>query len=403
MNTREALSIAVRSLRAHKLRSLLTMVGIVIGVCAVVVLVGLGNGLKSGFDKAFGELATAVIVQKNETPAPGGGKPKDLRDRDVEAVSRLTTVRDVTPQLIGTAVMQHGPGTQFRGRAIGSTTNFLGVNNRELVAGRMFTADEERNRSKVVLITPEVVANLYGGDAQSAVGTDIRIETNTFTVIGALKKDGYYDDIALMPLATARAFLMGGTDDVSMIAAKAVTVQQVPAAVDDITRVLDDRRRISDPNKRDYTVTALQNQLNEINSFLNILSLAVVGIAAISLVVGGIGVANIMLVSVTERTREIGIRKAIGAGSPAILKQFLIESTLLGGIGGLGGALLGTAIVLVAAELIPRFAPDFGTPEVSPVAILVAMGVSLGIGLLAGGYPAARAARMRPIEALRFQ
>jgi putative ABC transport system permease protein len=147
----------------------------------------------------------------------------------------------------------------------------------------------------------------------------------------------------------------------------------------------------------------LQEQLDKINQFMSFLSLFIVAIAAISLVVGGIGVANIMLVSVTERTREIGIRKAIGAPRRAIMKQFLLESTVLAGIGGVVGALLGVTITLVAGRTLPEMIPNFGAPTVSVAAIAIAMGVSLGIGVVAGGYPALRASRMRPIEALRYQ
>jgi putative ABC transport system permease protein len=403
MNAREALTLALRSLRANKLRSLLTMIGIIIGVAAVVLLVGLGNGMKAGFSKAFGELATAIIVTKSEGAAPGGGTAEDLHDADVIALSKLPSVRNATPLLQGRGLLQRSTGVQFRGLISGSTTDFLGVNNRELVNGSMFTQAQERGRQKVVLLGPKVVTELYGDDSNAALGSDIRIAKTTFRVIGVLKPDGHFDDIALMPLGTARAYLLGGDDTISSIAAKAQSVDQVPQAVDDITRLMSERHRIKEVAKRDFTVQALQAQLDKINEFLTFISLFIVAVAAISLVVGGIGVANIMLVSVTERTREIGIRKAIGAPRSAIMKQFLVESTVLAGIGGVFGALLGTTLTLIAAQIIPAKVPNFGTPEVSPLAIAVAMTVSMGIGLLAGGYPAYRASRLRPIEALRYE
>jgi putative ABC transport system permease protein len=403
MNAREALAIALRSLRANKLRSALTMVGIVIGVTAVVVLVGLGNGMKSGFNKSFGELATAIIVTKSEGAVPGAVAARDLKDADVVALRKLPSIRSATPLLQGSTVFQRGTGVQFRGQISGSTTDFLAVNNRELILGSMFTADDEKLRRRVVLLGPNVVSRLYDGDAGAALGSSIRIAKTTFSVIGVLKSDGHFDDIGLMPLDTARAYLLGGDDTITSIAAKAASIEQVPAAVDDITRELSDRHHIDEVAERDFTVTALQEQLDKVNQFMMFLSLFIVAVAAISLLVGGIGVANIMLVSVTERTREIGIRKAIGAPRRAIMKQFLLESTLLSGLGGMVGALLGVTIVLIGAQVLPDMIPNFGAPTVSVASIAVAMTVSLGIGLVAGGYPAMRASRMRPIEALRYQ
>jgi putative ABC transport system permease protein len=180
-------------------------------------------------------------------------------------------------------------------------------------------------------------------------------------------------------------------------------VNQVNPALAQTTEILSERHHIREESKRDFEATALQNQLDQINQFLTFLTLFIIAVAAISLLVGGIGVANIMLVSVTERTREIGIRKAIGARRSAIMKQFLIESTVLAGVGGLFGIVFGVGITLTGAYVLPKVAPDFGTPEVSGVSIVVAIGVSLIIGLVAGGYPAMRASRLQPIEALRFQ
>ncbi|HEY0575540.1 MAG TPA: ABC transporter permease [Pseudonocardia sp.] len=406
MHFQEALTIAARSMRANRLRSALTTLGIVIGVTAVIVLVGLGQGMKAGFNKSFGELATAITVDKVTGSVPGGGAPKELRDRDVEALLDKSVAPDVgavIPVRIGESIVQYGPGSQFRATVTGSTTNYLTVNNREIVVGDMFNEEQARSNAKVVLLGPNPVANLYGGDAGKALGSTVRIDRASFKVIGVLKSDGYSDDIALMPLGSARAFVVGGNDIISSMAVKAASVAQVPAALEQVNKVMDRQHNIKDPAKRDFKVTALQNQLDQINQFLTFLSLFIIAVAAISLIVGGIGVANIMLVSVTERTREIGIRKAIGARRSAIMKQFLIESTVLAAAGGVVGIILGSGITIAAGFIIPKVAPDFGTPEVSFVAIAVAITVSLIIGLVAGGYPALRASRLQPIEALRFQ
>jgi putative ABC transport system permease protein len=267
----------------------------------------------------------------------------------------------------------------------------------------MFTEADEKRAAKVVLLAPDSVDTLFGGDSAAAMNSKIRIGRTPFTVIGILKPDGNFDDIGLMPLSTARAYLLGGNDTITSIAAKAVSVNQVPAAVDQITKIMSSRREIRDRSKIDFKITALQNQVDQINQFLTSLTLFTVAVAGISLLVGAIGVANIMLVSVTERTQEIGIRKAIGARRSAIMQQFLIESAALAGIGGVIGILLGVALVLIGAEVMVTAVPNFGAPQVSAPAILVAFTISLAIGLLAGCYPAFRAARLHPIEALRYQ
>jgi putative ABC transport system permease protein len=406
MNFSEALSIALRSLRANKLRSALTTLGIIIGVSAVIVLVGLGDGMKAGFNKSFGALATAIIVTKIEGSVPGAGAPRDLKDSDVTALrnrTRAPAVATVIPGQQGPGVFQMGPGNTFGGTIFGSTTDYLSVSNREVTAGEMFTEQDMRSNAKVTLIGPDVVKNLYGGNDQAAVGSSMKIGRSTFKVIGTLKSDGNMDDLALMPLTTARSYLLGGNNTVTTMAVKAVDVQSVNAAVQQITTILSERHNIREKGKEDFKVTALQSQLDKITQFMGFLTLFIVAVAGISLIVGAIGVANIMLVSVTERTREIGIRKAIGARRSAIMKQFLMESTVLAGLGGLVGIVIGAATVIAGSIIIPRLTPDFGAPQVSAPAIAVAFGVSLVIGLVAGGYPAWRASRLQPIEALRFQ
>jgi putative ABC transport system permease protein len=406
MNLKEALAIALRSLRSNKLRSGLTTVGIVIGVVAVIVLVGLGDGMKAGFNKTFGALATAIIVTKIQGSVPGAGAPKDLKDSDVTALrneDKAPAIATIIPVQSGPGVIQYGPGNTFGGQITGSTTDYLSVSNRELTRGEMFTEAEVRGNDKVTLLGPEVVASLYGGDPDAAMNSNIKIGRSTFKVIGVLKSDGNSDDIALMPLTTARSYLLGGNNTITTMAVKAVDTQSVPAAVEQITTILSERHNIREKGKEDFKVTALQTQLDKTSQFLTFLTLFIVAVAGISLLVGAIGVANIMLVSVTERTREIGIRKAIGARRSAIMKQFLIESTVLAGLGGVTGIMIGIGVVLAGEAIMPKVAPDFGAPQVSGPAVAIAFGVSLVIGLLAGGYPAWRASRLRPIEALRFQ
>jgi putative ABC transport system permease protein len=405
VNLAEAFQIALRSLRSNRMRSALTTLGIVIGVSAVIVLVGLGNGIKAGFNEQFGALGNQIQVAKVNGSVPGGGAAKDLKDSDVTALRNPNVAPDigaVTPVLGGSELIEVNQ-QQFRAAVQGSTADYLTVVDRELVAGSMFTAEQARSNARVVVLGPNAVATLFGGNAGEAIGKDVRISRSTFEVIGVVKGNGQQDDAAIMPLGAARAYLVGGNDTVTQIIVQAASVPQVPAALAEVNKVLDSRHSIRDPAKRDFNATALQSLLDQANQFLTFLTLFTVAVAAISLIVGGIGVANIMLVSVTERTREIGIRKAIGARSSAILKQFLIESTMLAAMGGVVGIVIGTAITIAASVIIPMVAPDFGAPTVSPWAIVISFGVSLLIGLIAGGFPANRAARLQPIEALRYQ
>jgi putative ABC transport system permease protein len=407
MNLQEAFTIAMRSMRANQLRSALTTLGIVIGVSAVIVLVGLGDGMKAGFNEQFGKLGTQIIISKTNGSVPGGGAAKDLKDSDVTALrnpNQVPDVAEVMPVVTGNSLITYDQ-TQFRASVAGSTPEYLDMQNRELVVGSMFTESQERSKAKVVVLGPNPVANLFGGDAGAAIGQDVRIDRTNFKVIGVVKSNGQDDDVAIMPLGTVRAYVLGGggADTVNQIVVKAASVPQVQPALDEVTHVLSERHNITDPAKRDFEVTALQSLLDQFNQFLTFLTLFTVAVAAISLIVGGIGVANIMLVSVTERTREIGIRKAIGARRSAIMKQFLIESTVLAGLGGCMGIVIGTAITIAGAIVIPQVAPKFGAPQLSAVAIVIAFVVSLAIGVVAGGYPANRASKLRPIDALRYQ
>ena len=405
MNLAEAFTIAMRSLRANRLRSALTTLGIVIGVSAVIILVGLGNGIKAGFNTQFGALGNQVIITKINGSVPGGGAAKELKDSDVTALSnpaQAPNIGNVTPVVGGSELVSYNQ-RQFRAAVQGSTPGYLSVMNRELVVGSMYTPEQAKSNARVVVLGPNAIATLFDGNAGEAVGKTVRVSRGNYQVIGVVKANGQQDDAAIMPLGAARAYLVGGDDNVSQIIVQAGSVDQVPQAQQEIYKVLDSRHLIRDPAKRDYQATALQSLLDQANQFLTFLTLFTVAVAAISLIVGGIGVANIMLVSVTERTREIGIRKAIGARRSAIMKQFLIESTMLAGIGGFVGILIGTAITVAAQVIIPKVAPDFGAPTVSIGAVALSFAVSLLIGLIAGGFPANRAARLQPIEALRYQ
>lgn len=401
MNLVEALRIALRALRANRLRSVLTTTGIIIGVSAVIVLVALGNGIQAGFTEQFSALTTQIQV----VPIEDDRSAQPLTDADVEALRKRSLAPDVaavTPVVSGSALLQQQGQPGYRVGITGTTADYADVTDLELVTGSFFDEQQERTKAKVVILGTRPVSELFGGDAGGAIGERIRIGRTTFKVIGVAKPT-QQDDVAYMPLEAARSYVLGGSDNVNSIIVTAVSGAAVPAALEQVNAVLDDRHRITDTTERDFDARAQQDFIDQASQFLTFLTLFTSAIAGISLVVGGIGVANIMLVSVTERTREIGIRKAIGATRRAILQQFLLESTVLAGLGGTIGVLVGLGLSFVGGLVLPRAVPDFPAPSVSPGSIVLALSISLFIGLVAGGYPANRAARLRPIEALRYQ
>jgi putative ABC transport system permease protein len=401
VNLVEALRIALRSLRANRLRSVLTTTGIVIGVAAVIVLVALGNGIQAGFTEQFSSLTTQIRI----TPSEGDRSAQPLTDADVRALGERALAPDVvtvSPAVTGSALLQPKGQAGYRTGITGTTANYADVTDLELVTGSYFDQQQERSKAKVVVLGPRPVAELFGSDAGAAIGQQIRIGRTTFRVIG-VAAPAQQDDVAYMPLESARSYVLGGDDDLNFVIVVAGSGAAVPAAQAQVTAILDDRHNITDTTERDFDAQAQQDFIDQATQFLTFLTLFTTAIGAISLVVGGIGVANIMLVSVTERTREIGIRKAIGATRRAILQQFLLESTVLAGLGGALGVAIGLGLTFGAATVLPRVVADFPVPVVSPGSVVLALSVSLLIGLVAGGYPANRAARLRPIEALRYQ
>ena len=401
MNLVEALRIALRALRANRLRSVLTTTGIILGVSAVIILVALGNGIQAGFTDQFASLTTQISI----TPSTDDRSAQPLTDSDVEALGRKAQAPDivtVVPVVTGSALLQQQGEAGYRTAITGSTAPYADVTGLELVVGSFFDEQQERTKAKVVVLGTRPVAELYGGDAGSAIGQRIRIGRTSFRVIGVAKPT-QSDDVAYMPLEAARSYVLGGTDDVDRVLVTAASGAAVPIALSQVNAVLDARHRITDTSERDFDAQAQQDFIDQASQFLTFLTLFTTAIAGISLLVGGIGVANIMLVSVTERTREIGIRKAIGATRRAILQQFLLESTVLAGLGGLLGVTFGLSVSFIGGIVLPRLVPDFPVPVVSPGSVVLALTISLLIGLAAGGYPANRAARLRPIEALRYQ
>ena len=412
MNVFEGLRIAFSGLVANRLRSALTMLGILIGVAAVILLVAVGNGASVQVQQQVQSLGSNIIYVYPANAKSGGvsqgfGSASTLSMADVDALKD----HGRAPDIVTAIPVANAPGNMTFGSqnwfasTTGSTEDFPQVRNYTVASGSFFTAEDVRSERKVVVIGQTVVDNLFNG--QDPVGQSIKINRQSFRVIGVFDSKGAsvvgsQDNIAVVPITSAWAYLTGGRNkNVSQIVVEASSSDAVNAAKDEITNILVTQHH-SDPSNPDFQTISQQDILNTFNQITGILTLVLAAIAGISLVVGGIGIMNIMLVTVTERTREIGIRKAIGARWRDILLQFLIESMVLAGLGGILGIAVGAALSMEAPNLIPASA-NFPPPVVSLPSVLLAFGVSVGIGLFFGIYPANRAARLRPIEALRWE
>jgi putative ABC transport system permease protein len=290
----------------------------------------------------------------------------------------------------------------------GSSEDFAGVRNYTINTGAMFTADDVLNSAKVVVVGQTVIDNLFNG--QDPVGQSIKINRQNFRVVGTFAPKGSQglgnqDNVAVVPITSAWAYLAGGRGkNITQIVVQATDSGSVTAAQQETTNILLDRHKISDPTAADFTTQSQQDILSTFGQVTQTLTLLLGSIAAISLVVGGIGIMNIMLVTVTERTREIGIRKAIGARRSDILLQFLIESMFLSGLGGLLGIAVGAGLAFWVGKItLTGVLSSLPPPVVSGPSVFLAFGVSVGIGLFFGIYPANRAAALHPIEALRYE
>jgi putative ABC transport system permease protein len=403
---REALRIAVRALRANRLRSGLTMLGILIGVASVILLISLGNGTSEQLNKQISSLGTNLIgVFQSRGNVGANGRTAPLTDRDVQALQEAPGaphIVSVTPVKQANALLNN-QGELWRTNIMGSSADFPAAFHRTVAYGSFFTDSDVRTSARVVILGKTPLDNLFDGHASAALGQQIRIGHQTFTVSGVLAANGLNDDLVVMPISTVRHFLVGTRDkNVDQIVVQASSQDLVRPTMAKITDVMMQQHHVDDPSQKDFQVQSNLDLLKQFSQVNDVFTLFLAVIAAIALLVGGIGVMNIMLVTVTERTREIGIRKAVGARRKAILKQFLMESIVLSGLGGLLGVALGIGLTLVGAGLGTKIG-NLAPPVLTVGPVLLAFLVSLAIGLFFGAYPASRAARLRPIEALRHE
>jgi putative ABC transport system permease protein len=408
----EGLRLALNGLLANRLRSGLTMLGILIGVSAVILLVGVGNGASVAVQQQIQSLGSNLLtVFPSNARSAGGvqqgfGTGSTLTLDDVKAIVNKQTSPDVVtaiPSAGGRAQLTYG-NQNWNSSLTGTTQDFPSVRNYQLASGQFFTSADVDASSKVAVVGQTVVTNLFAG--QDPIGQVVKINRQSFRIVGVFAPKGSsggfnnQDDIVVVPITSAWNYLLGGRGrNVQQIYVEATSADATNAANTEVTQVLLDRHHISDPTLADFQILSQQDVLNSASQTTGVLTLMLGAIAGISLVVGGIGIMNIMLVTVTERTREIGIRKAIGARRRDILVQFLIESMFLSGLGGALGILVGFGL----ARVLPLAVSALPTPVISTPSVFLAFGISVGIGLFFGLYPANRAARLRPIEALRYE
>jgi len=415
VNLYEALRMAANGLLGNRTRSALTMLGILIGVSAVILLVAVGNGASVQINNQVQSLGANVIyVYPSNARGSGGvsqgfGTGQSLTQADVDALNSKQQDPDV---LAAIPIAQSGGQITYGNQnyfapTTGTTPDFPHVRNYQLAEGSFFSADDVTARHRVVVLGQTVVDNLFG--TTDPIGQTIKISRQSFRVIGVFAQKGgtglgSQDNVVVAPITAVWAYLTGARGKViSQIVASASSAGTVTQAETEITTILLERHQISDPAQADFQLQSQQDILNQATSISTALTLVLGAIAGISLVVGGIGIMNIMLVTVTERTREIGIRKAIGARRRDILMQFLIEAMVLSGLGGALGIAVGALLALEAPKISALATSGFPTPVVSPTSVVLAFCVSVAIGLFFGIYPANRAARLHPIEALRYE
>jgi len=406
MSIWESMKTAWQSIFSNKMRSFLTMLGIVIGVCAVVLLVALGNGFQTSFTKSFESMgASALYVSKSTEKTLT--TVRDLTFEDAEALSDKAlapSIGAVSPTLSKNVSISYG-NNNANILCTGIMPSITEIRTYDLSKGRLVNDQDIKQRTNVVVLGYQTEQDLFGG--QSALNKYVRIDGDKYLVIGALEKMGGFggDSYVLIPLTTMQSKLTGG-NSVQQIAVKAATPDKVDAAISEITSILRARHYIRPGASDDFSIRDMREILQSMQENLAIFSIFMSFVGAISLVVGSIGIMNIMLVSVSERTREIGIRKAIGAKRRDILIQFLIESAALSFTGGL----IGLLVAVVGSLFLTNISMGGGGPRTSTISaeisagiVILALSVSILTGLISGTYPASRAARMDPIESLRHE
>ena len=401
----ESVRIALTALFANKLRSILTMLGIIIGVGAVIAMISIGLGVQQKVTNSIASLGSNMLIVSPGSANSGGvrsaaGSSDKLKLSDAEAIKKsIKNIDYVAPTVNGSYQIVNG-NQNWNSSVYGVTPEYLQIRALTVSTGSFITQNDMNRRNRVAVIGTTVASNLFG--TSNPVGKTVRVNNSPYRIIGVLESKGQssmgrdQDDVVIVPLTTAQERLLGITyiQSINIQVSNLNAMDEVQSETENLLR---QRHHIVNGKEDDFTVRNLTSLMETMTSTTTMLTMFLGSIAAISLIVGGIGIMNIMMVSVTERTREIGIRKALGATFKNIMIQFLIESVVIGVIGGMLGILFGCG----AALAISKFG-NFNT-VITAAPILISFGFSVGIGVLFGIYPARKAALLDPIEALRYE
>lgn len=401
---KESFLMAWASLIANKMRSILTMLGIIIGVAAVIALVSIGNGVKQDIQNSISSLGSNLLMVMPGAPRtpgvrPSAGSMKSLKVSDYEAISKLDGVKAASPMTNGSYVVIY-QNKNWTTSVSGVSYNYLDVNNWSMKSGRFLSEKNVQNRERVAVVGKTVVKNLFGDE--DPVGAEIRVKNIPFRIIGVLNSKGSgamgndQDDMVIIPYTTAME-RVEGVDYLRMIYVVGKDENGIDRLQSDIENLLRVRHGIKDTNLDDFNIQNMNSIMETMEETTGTLTLFLGAVAAISLVVGGIGIMNIMLVSVTERTREIGVRKALGATYSVIVTQFLIEAVVISLMGGIIGIILG-----IGSSKLIGMASGMST-VISIPTIGMSFAFSMAIGLIFGIYPARKAAKLNPIDALHYE
>ncbi len=404
MSLLHTIETGLRSLLGHRLRSVLTTLGILFGVAAVIATVGIGQASSDSVTARITSLGTNLLtISAGSTVTSGvfggAGSATTLSMADVAGLQD----RQSAPDIVAVAPVSQGrlslvsASSNWSTTVSGSTEGWLVTNTRTINSGTFINANDVATRAQVIVLGSTTAANLGAG-----VGDIVMVRQIPFQVIGVLAASGGQgfgnpDDLGVVPITTAQDELFGGSGSVQRILLSATSASTIGSAYLEANQILLQTHHIQDPSQADFTITTQTQVLSTAQAVTQTLTILLASVAAISLLVGGIGVMNIMLVSVTERTSEIGLRKALGATPVDLFRQFVIEAAMLTAVGGL----LGVGTGLAVGYVVPRAANIAVT--ITPLPVLVAVGVAVAVGLVFGVYPALRAARLAPIEALRAQ